>query len=85
MKSERSHCHVRKPQLADNSEGALPRCDHPLPGGSRGAFFVGHCNAGAHHLMRCFFLRDGHTVGLEMQPPGLSDEDATALAQQFPY
>ena len=35
--------------------------------------------------MRCFFLRDGHTVGLEMQPPGLSDEDATALAQQFPY
>ncbi len=30
--------------------------------------------------MRCYFLRDGHIAGVEILPPGLSDEDAIARA-----
>jgi hypothetical protein len=30
--------------------------------------------------MLCYFLRDGHIAGVEMLPPGLSDEDAIARA-----
>jgi hypothetical protein len=30
--------------------------------------------------MRCYFLRDGHLAGVEMLPPGFSDEDAIARA-----
>jgi hypothetical protein len=28
--------------------------------------------------MRCYFLRDGQIAGVEILPPGLSDEDAIA-------
>ena len=31
--------------------------------------------------MQCYFLREGHLVGVEMLPPGLSDEDAIARAR----
>jgi hypothetical protein len=30
--------------------------------------------------MLCYFLREGHLAGVEMLPPGLSDEDAVARA-----
>jgi hypothetical protein len=30
--------------------------------------------------MQCYFLRDGHLAGVEILPPGLSDEDAIARA-----
>jgi hypothetical protein len=30
--------------------------------------------------MRCYFLRDGHIAGVEVLPPGISDEDAIARA-----
>ncbi len=30
--------------------------------------------------MQCYFLRNGHLAGVEMLPPGLSDEDAIARA-----
>jgi hypothetical protein len=29
--------------------------------------------------MLCYFLREGHIVGVEILPPGLSDEDAMRL------
>jgi hypothetical protein len=32
-------------------------------------------------MMRCYLLRDGHVVDVEMLPPGLSDEDAIARAR----
>ena len=30
--------------------------------------------------MQCYFLRNGHLAGVEMLPPGLSDEDAITRA-----
>jgi len=30
--------------------------------------------------MWCYFLHDGHIAGVEVLPPGLSDEDAIARA-----
>ncbi len=30
--------------------------------------------------MWCYFLHDGHLAGVEVLPPGLSDEDAIARA-----
>ena len=31
--------------------------------------------------MWCYFFHDGHIAGVELMPPGLSDEDAVARAQ----
>ena len=30
--------------------------------------------------MQCYFLRNGHLAGVEMLPPGFSDEDAIMRA-----
>ena len=31
-------------------------------------------------VMRCYFIRDDHIVGVEMLPPGLSEQDAISRA-----
>jgi hypothetical protein len=33
--------------------------------------------------MLCYLLRDGHVAGVEVLPPGLSDEDAIARAHRL--
>ena len=33
--------------------------------------------------MRCYFIRNHHVVGVEMLPPGLSDQDAIAMAHKL--
>ena len=33
--------------------------------------------------MRCYFMRDGGIVGVEMLPPELSDQDAIARAHKL--
>jgi hypothetical protein len=33
--------------------------------------------------MRCYFIRDGHVVGVAMLPPGLSDQDSIARARKM--
>lgn len=34
-------------------------------------------------VMRCYFLRGGHVVGVEMLPPALSEQDAIARAHML--
>jgi hypothetical protein len=33
--------------------------------------------------MRCYFIRNGHIVGVGMLPPGFSDQDAIARAHKL--
>ena len=33
--------------------------------------------------MRCYFIRNDHVVGVDMLPPGLSDQDAIAAAHKL--
>jgi hypothetical protein len=33
--------------------------------------------------MRCYFIRDGHVVGIAMLPLGISDQDSIARAHQL--
>ena len=34
-------------------------------------------------VMRCYFIRNDHVVGVDMLPPGLSDQDAIAEAHKL--